>query len=301
MSREVLGQAPADAGEPLAPPHATGSPGSAARPRRLRRVLALAAAAVTGCTSGWLLAGTAETGNLTGSALGVTAQVVIWRPDFASARPLRGTLQVSVINAGARSVRVTGYDASVSAASIAGLERPAGIDAVPAGQTSTLALRVSVRCDGELPLRLPSLRLRLADGTQRPLPVLGGNAAVAGLCSSRRDQQLLVSDRRPHRDREYYGVLLRSPSGRPTRVQAARAGGYPISVAPLPSTIGAAGTMIWLTPPARCPQVWRTAGFPGGLDLDVDLPAGELTTVSVEVGPALARWLLDSGCPEGAT
>jgi hypothetical protein len=165
---------------------------------------------------------------------------------------------------------------------------------VPARETRTAVLEVAVGCRSPLPLNLPPLQVRTPDGALMSVVADGAGQVLADLCSAGPDVDHLIHQVGVSRDGTRLKVAVTAASGRTTVLHAIHAGGVPIEVRPLPSTVDGGIRTLWLEPPADCPPTWQRTGLPE--DLDVDVEVGANATVRIPVGYALAGWLLDGPC-----
>ena len=299
MSREVQGEAPADAvpGQRGLPHRAEAGvarlvPRQVFPPRRGRTAVLAGLVSLVGCLAGWTAAGAWAPENPTTPPEAVTATVRDVRADADSRpEPARARLVVDVANASSGAVVVVGHATSFDAASITGLE-PRNLR-IAAGASHAVEIEVAVACSGPAPLRSPALRIRRADGGIRPVPVTGASQALLAVCAAGSGQQLPLVIDKVWLDGRRLAVVMSSPSGRTTQVQAVRAGG--VALAASQATIAGEDTTIWLDPPGDCPQTWRSDGIPQQINLDVDV--GGPASLILPVGPALADWILDNSCP----
>jgi hypothetical protein len=299
MSREVQGEAPADAvpGQRGLPQRVEAGmarlvPRQVFPRKRSRTVMLAGVVSVVGCLTGWTAAGAWAPANPTNPPEAVTATVRDMRLDPDSRpEPARARLVIDVANASPGAVVVVGHATSFDAASVTGLE-PRALRIAP-GASRPVEVEVAVACSGPAPLRSPALRIRRADGGVRPVPVNGASQALLAVCAAGTGQQLpLVIDKAWLEGRRL-AVEMSVPSGRTTQVRAVRAGGVALSASQ--ATIAGEGTTIWLDPPVDCPQPWRSEGVPQQITLDVDV--GGPASLSLPVGPALADWILADSCP----
>lgn len=326
MSREVQGDAPADAAVGTAPrttglppddrppPAATGTfggpfagpfAGRAARvavgrilPGRLAdltrgrpsaALVALLTLLLTGAC-GWLAAGAWQPPAPPPPPEAVTAVALDARPETADPSPI-GLLRVQLRNAGDHPVDVVGYETPRYSAFITGLQ-PRRLT-VPAGAGRELLVRFGVSCGGTAPLDLPGLRVRRPDGGLRPVPLDGVAEALARFCSDSERLAPLVLDS-VRRDGDRLELRLRVPGGRTTRVDAASAGAVALDGSDLPTSVDGGGTTVWLSPPDRCPVRWQQTGIPRSLSLQADL--GGDATLTLRVGSLMSDWILDTAC-----
>jgi hypothetical protein len=300
MSREVQGDAPADAGVPVEAKPLPGPLGRMAAPRpgwrRTGAVLALITATSLAGLGGWTAAGAWQPPQPPPPPEAVTAVAIEATADAISRpNPVRGRMLVRLTNPGDHPVSVVGFEPARDATFITGLD-PRRLD-VPAGGSAEVLLQVGVRCGSAAVLDLPGLRIRRPDGGLRPLPLTGAPDALAQLCAAWPGQEPLVVDQ-VHRDFERLAVVLRSPGGRTTRVQSVLAGAVPLTVTALPITVDGGDTTIWLQPPGRCPARWQQTGIPERLMLGLDI--GGPAELSLRLGPALADWILATACRPGS-
>jgi hypothetical protein len=147
----------------------------------------------------------------------------------------------------------------------------------------------------------------LPDDQSRDVPVEAGSQALASVCAAsplplvtgvavpaRTDVALLLDGKR-------FRLSLLAPSGRTTRIVAVRAGRLELTGDPLPMTVDGTARAMWLDPPARCPEPVTAGGLPRSVQVDVDPGTGQTATVTVDVGDALAVWLLRGPCGAPAT
>jgi len=303
MSREVQGEAPDDA---RADPRTLQERMEAGAARlhlsgvvrhtgRRRTALLVALVCLAGGLGGWALAGAWSPATRAAEPDAVTATV---RDVVAEAGdrpvPTRGHLLVEVVNASAGTIVVTGHDVSYDAAQITGVV-PRILE-VPAAASRTLEVDVAVGCTGPAPLRSAPLRLRRMDGGIRPLPVNGASQALTTLCATAGGPQSPLVIHEAHPEGGRLALVMSAPSGRTTEVEAVRAGGVPLVTTQ--ATVAGASTTIWLEPPYDCPMAWRSTGIPQQVSLDVDV--GGPASLTLQVGPALADWLLATSCPGGS-
>jgi len=93
--------------------------------------------------------------------------------------------------------------------------------------------------------------------------------------------------------------VVRSRSGRPTRVVGLGAGSFRLRGRPTPATVDSQNRTIWVDRPSRCPAEWVDGGLPRTIDLDLDV--GAPATVSLDTGFALPRWLRAGACASTPT
>lgn len=299
MSREVQGEAPADAvpGQRGLPQRVeTGMarlvPRQGFPRKRGHTALLVGVVCVVGCLGGWTAAGAWAPANPPTPPEAVTATVRDMRLDPDSRpEPARARLVIDVVNASPGAVVVVGHATSFDAASITGLE-PRALK-IAAGASRAVEVEVAVACSGPAPLRAPALRIRRTDGGIRPVPVTGASQALLAVCAAGSGQQLPLVIDKVSLDGRRLAVVMSVPSGRTTQVQAVRAGG--VALAASQATIGGGDTTIWLDPPVDCPQAWRSDGVPQQITLDVDV--GGPGSLSLQIGPALADWILADSCP----
>jgi hypothetical protein len=299
MSREVQGEAPADAvpGQRGLPQRVEAGmarlvPRPAFPRKRGGTALMAGLVSVVGCLAGWAAAGAWAPTNATAPPEAITATVRDMRPDPDSRpEPARARLVVDVVNATPGAVAVVGHSTSFDAASITGLE-PRSLK-IAAGASRSVVLQVAVACSGPAPLRSPALRIRRADGGIRPVPVTGASQALLAVCAAGTAHQLPLVIDKVSLDGRRLALVMTSPSGRTTEVHAVRAGG--VALAATQATIAGGETTIWLDPPVDCPQAWRSEGVPQQVSVDVDV--GGPASITLPVGPALADWILADSCP----
>ncbi len=257
---------------------------------RARRVAVLVAALLA-AVGGWTWTGLARSAQALAGRGDTTAAVALVtgaRPGERESQVVRGVFDVTVRNVGGVPFQVRGTAASLGAVAVEAVD---GAGEVAPGASRQLLLHVWVSCASPLPLRLPALRLTGPDGGSGAV-VRGGAAVLAGWCAGVDRDLLELAGTTGDGDR--LRVVLRVPSGRTTRIDAVRAGGVLLSASPLPIWLGGQASTLWLTPPRPCPRAWSAGGLPTSVDLDADV--GGPATVSVAVGPDLARWLAEHGC-----
>ncbi len=339
MSREVVGEAPDDAGslmlrepprttsalppapggpvdlvEPVERPSTGPHPGDGLQPddlpprsRRRSRLLvaglgllALAGGAVFGWTASdaW---GGSSVHDVAARGTAASATVVMMSGRFDPQGQAHLDALIRVVNLGTLPIGITGWEVAYLAAQTDSVS-PVPLTVEP-GQSVLVRLAGRLVCTSPLPLSLPALTVRRADGSNRPLAIDGASAELARSCSGgrRAGQSLeLVSARR---DGARLRLVLDVPSGRTVRVLAMSAGTVVLTGRPLPGEVDGQTRTIWLDPPAGCAVPWRTQGIPRGLEVTLTGVADRAEVAGVggsvmhlDVGYELSRWLLDQAC-----
>jgi hypothetical protein len=222
--------------------------------------------------------------------------------------PIRTRVTIAVANHGADEIQVINPADAAAGVSVIDLEPP--VLTVRPGQVGQLNADIAVRCDQATPLLLPALRVELIDGVRSRLPV-GGSGLLQEACSRAAApiRPLAVSigagstGPTPSAKTQLAGgltIALSSPTGRPARVSAIRAGGVDLAATPLPVSVAAGAPVgVRLSAPGTCPVQWQVIGIPRTLEFDLaaSSPSGSVSTVQLPVGPVLTSWLLANSCP----
>jgi hypothetical protein len=333
VSREVVGDAPDDAGSLMLrePPRTTstlpprpagpvrlapggtdgigGQPGGLPRQRSPRRSRVLVSALgllalIGGAAFGWTASDAPGAGNVgddvtRGTAASATVVTMYGRFDVQGQVQL-DTL-VRVVNLGRLPIDITGSEVAYLAAQTDSVSRVPLM--VEAGGSALLRLASRLACASPLPLSLPPLTLRRADGLNRSLALDGARAELTRICSGGRASGRSLQVVSAGRDGERFRVMLDVPSGRTVRVLAMSAGNVALTGRPLPGDVDGQVRTIWLDPPTACAVSWRTQGIPRALDVretgvtdraEVAGVGGSL--LHLDIGYELSRWLLDRSC-----
>jgi hypothetical protein len=214
-----------------------------------------------------------------------------WSPGTVP-RTLAVGLTVVLVNAGASAVRVDGFTPSSTSAEVTDAHEPT---TVPPRSTRMLQVAAVVACVSARPLTLPPLDVTGSGGRRSVVAV--DSAAILSIACLRGGEPLLRTTSTTT-DGTTLSVDVLVPSGRPTRVDAVRAGGVQLTLLTPPGELSGAATTLTLVAPERCPDRWRTDGLPRSLAFDVDL--GGPATLQLEIGTELPRWLLATACREAA-
>jgi hypothetical protein len=324
VSREVAGDAPEELAPvvpevivpaPTVSPEATGHPvddtdpdqpdeetgpteplndgPDAAAPRGRRLAAAwIAALFLTAVLAGW--SGEAAWQGTASPSIGVNAAATVLeaRPSPTELIFPSADLWVRITNLGDGPLSFGGAQTSFDAGSIERIS-PARFT-MPAGGEAIVAVHAIVACGSPQPLRLPPLSVRGADLVRHSVPIDGGAAALARVCSGERPALHLLQLVRASQDAERLRLVIHSPSGRTTILRAVSAGGVPLGGIGSPVVIEGYDRSVWLDPPAACAPSWSVGGLPRSLDLDVD--AGGPSRISLATGAVLSSWLLAHAC-----
>jgi hypothetical protein len=269
---------------------------AAARPDRARvRVAWVVAALVAGVLAGRLGAGSWDgTQTVDPAPDGEVASAVVLDVRPAGGTPARTPvdLVVRVTSLDRTALVVVGGEAGFDAGTIESVV-PNGMRIDPGG-SGLVTVHAGIACGSRQPLRLGDLQVRRADHRIRTITITGASGALASLCDLQTPgaHPLALVSALP--DDTRMRLAVRSPTGRTTRVTAIGVDGVPFTGRPLPATVGAQQTEIWLNRPASCPAAWVNGGLPRTVDVDLD--AGGPATVTLDVGFALARWLRAGPC-----
>jgi hypothetical protein len=260
-----------------------------------RRAAALLALLVLGTGTGWLGAGAwASTQDEQDTQRGPAAAAVVIdvRPSSGTAVRTGADVVVQINNLGRSLLTLNGAEASFDAGEIT-LVTPQGLQ-VPQGGSAMAVLHAAVACGSPQPLRLPALQLRGSDGLLRSVAVDGSAAALAVICELQPPAVHLLELVSVSPDGARLRLQVSSPTGRTTQVVAISAGGVALSGRPVPGTVDALERTIWLDQPKGCPAEWLLGGLPRTVDLRLD--SGGDSTVSLDLGFAMARWLRAGAC-----
>jgi hypothetical protein len=213
-------------------------------------------------------------------------------------QPAKIQVSVTISNDGAQEVQVSGPAGSSDGVDVQWLGP--GVLIVPAHQVRELNADTLLNCARPAALALPALRLELNNGDQRELRV-GGSGALLEACTQAGPgaRPLAVSPEHQIADGQFT-IRLSSPTGRPVRVTAIRAGGVPLRGTGLPVQIaGPASGQVRLSAPDSCSIPWLVTGIPTSLTFDLapDSPTGSTASLDLPLGPQLASWLLENSCP----
>jgi len=321
----VVGDAPDDTGtpllreparpssavvfDPIPQPRADdeASPAGLTGPRRgsRARVAVLGLLALTaGAFFGWTASdawGAGREHNDVSLGTAASATVVTMTGRFDDLGQSQLDALVRVVNLGTLPIEITGAQVAYLAAQTDSVSQvPLLVDP---GRTALVRLAGRLACASPLPLSLPALTLRRADGLTRPLPVDGATAELTRICSTGRASgqtlQLVSADR----DGDRLRLVLDVPSGRTVRVIGVSAGTVALTGRPVPGEVDGQPRAIWLDPPTSCAVPWRTQGLPRSLDValtgvaDRTDVSGVGAVVHLDVGYTLSSWLLDHACP----
>jgi len=272
-------------------------PGPASRPgwTPARRAATLLAALVIGAGSGWFGSGawgSTQDERATQRGPAAAAVVIDVRPSSGTAVRTGADLIVQITNLGRSLLTLNGAEASFDAGEITSVT-PVGLQ-VPPGSGAMAVVHAAIACGSPQPLRLPAVQLRGSDGVLRSIAVDGAAAALAQVCEQQPPAVRLLELVDTSVDGARLRLQVSSPTGRTTQVTGISARGVPLSGRPVPGTVDALGRTIWLDPPTTCPQEWLLGGLPRTVDLRLD--SGGDSTVSLDVGFALAHWLRANAC-----
>jgi len=283
--------------------------------RRRRAAVVLVLAALSGAAFGWNGAGSwreAQEREVLLQSAGAAAAVVALDASVGGldavdeARGVRSAaLTVSILNLGGVPLQVSGRSDSLSAVRIR-FVNPSGASVGPRARL-TVRVVVEVACSSPQALRVPPLQITSPDGLVRDIPLDATAPALGDLCTENINGTAALIEGAAARtgtdvgdlvDDGRFRVSVRAPSGRTTRVVGVRAGGLELTGDPLPATVDGTARVLWLEQPRACDPSVSRSGLPRSLDVDVDGGAGQTATVRVQIGDALARWLLDGPCGE---
>jgi hypothetical protein len=262
---------------------------------RRRRAAALLAALVLGSGVGRLGSGvwdSTQDEQNTQRGPSAAAVVIDVRPSSGTAVRIGADLVVRISNLGRSLLTLNGAEASFDAGEITTVTPP-GLQ-VPPGASAIAVLHSAIACGSPQPLRLPPVQLRGGDGVLRSVTVDGSAAALALVCELQPPAVHLIELMNTSVDGARLRLQVNSPTGRTTQVTGISAGGVPLSGRPIPGTVDALGRTIWLDPPTSCAQEWLLGGLPRTVDLRLD--SGGDSTVTLDLGFALARWLRAGAC-----
>lgn len=310
MSREELGDDDARSAVPsqrvplLAPPAPAPDPStdvpadlSPAARRRIRAAL-LAVVLVLAGTTGWI-GGRAWGGSVDPDA--VLDGPIAWAA-VVGTRPLGGSgnralveVVVRVTNLGRTPLILTGAEASFDAGAIE-VVSPDSLPIPPGGTVDAVA-RASVACRSPQPLRLYPLQVRRSDHSLHSIEIVGSAAALTRVCHAQGPTSEVLTLVRVTEDGERLRLVVRSPTGRTTKVTGVHAGGVTFTGRPLDGAFDARERIIWLDRPRTCPSEWLSGGLPRTLTFELD-PGGP-AALNLDAGYALARWLRAGPCAGG--
>ena len=296
----------ADADPDSRPADQTATTPGRGRRRRSRAIaaatglLALAAGAAFGWTAGdaW---GAGREHNDVNRGTAASATVVTMTGRFDPLGQSQLDALVRVVNLGTLPIGITGSQVAYLAAQTDTVSQ-VPLTMAP-GETALVRLSGHLACSSPLPLGLPALTLRRADGLERALPVDGATAELTRICSSGAASGQSLQLVSAGQDGDRLRLVFDVPSGRTVRVIGISAGEVALTGRPLPGEVDGQPRAIWLDPPASCAVPWRTQGVPRALDVDLTGVAdrsevsGVGARVHLDVGYTLSSWLLDHACP----
>jgi hypothetical protein len=222
----------------------------------------------------------------------IWAVVVNARPHGQSGFRTLADIAVRVTNVSREQVTLTGAETTFDAGGVESVTPDS--HPIPAGTSTDAVAHAAVECDSTKPLRLYPLQFRHTDHTLATVQVLGAAAALTDICQAQEPQSRVLTFDQAQSDGERLRFLLRSPTGRATKVLGLRAAGVTLTGHPLGSAVDKSGHPLWINPPRVCPVQWLRAGIPRLITLDVD--AGGPATVEVDTGYEFARWLRAGAC-----
>jgi hypothetical protein len=183
-------------------------------------------------------------------------------------QPVRVLVSIAVLNEGADPIRVLG-----TADGGAGVD-PISLDpldlSVDGGQVGRLNATLALDCRAPHTLRLPDVRIARLDAVRHTIAV-GGSGLLLEACarSASRTRPLAITNIR--QDGGQLVLDVSSPTGRPARISAVRAGGVPLPAADLPLDVVSPAT-VRLDAPRGCPREWLVGGIPSTVDVDLATP-----------------------------
>lgn len=268
-----------------------------------RRLIGLSLVGLLALAIGYLGQNSWGVGSAASAATGATVTDVIG--GSGSRNPVRAKVSVAVTNRGSQQIRVLKPDLPGDGTAVLSLS-PSELRVDP-GAIGRVDADVSLRCDLPEPLRLPDLRMELRNGTLWGLPVSGSGMMVEACSRAASAFRPLVGAlaRRPTGG-ERLTVRLHSPTGRRFDVPQIRAGGVVLTMSPATVALtGKTPVVVHLTAPKSCPVQWQIPGIPSALSVDLRPPASSRpsrtaefgATVWLQLGPAVASWLLATSCP----
>jgi hypothetical protein len=224
------------------------------------------------------------------------AVVLETRPRGESGTRALVDVVVQVTNLDRTPVTLTGAETTFDAGAIEAVA-PDSLALRP-GAGERVTVHAAVGCRSPLPLRLFPLQFRRVDHTLVTVPISGATAALAAVCETQGPTAQVLTLTRAAPDGDRLALMLRSPTGRTTKVLAVRAAGVAFTGRPL-GVIDGNESILWLDPLPTCPADWRTAGLPRSITVDID--AGGPATLDLDTGYALARWLRTGPCAGSRT
>ncbi len=279
-----------------------------------RRLIGLSLVGLLALAIGYLGQNSWGVGSAASAATGAIVTDVIG--SAGSRNPVRAKVSVAVTNRGSQQIRVLKPDLPGDGTAVLSLS-PSELRVDP-GAIGRVDADVSLRCDLPEPLRLPDLRMELRNGTLWGLPVSGSGMMVEACSRAASAFRPLVGAlaRRPAGTSPATGtsptggerltVRLHSPTGRRFDVPQIRAGGVVLTMSPATVALtGKTPVVVHLTAPKSCPVQWQIPGIPSALSVDLRPPASSRpsraaefgATVWLQLGPAVASWLLATSCP----
>jgi hypothetical protein len=220
------------------------------------------------------------------------ATTVDARPRGESARRVLADVTIRITNLSRTPVTLTGAAATFDAGSIEAVTPDSVV--IPVGASAETVAHASIACRAPQPLRLYPLQIRRDDHSLVTVRIIGDAAALTRICDAQAPDTRILAIVRTDEDGDRLELVLRSPTGRNTRVTALRAGGVTLTDHPPDDPVDGREHVFWLERPRSCPIEWLSTGLPRTVELDVD--TGGPATVTLDTGYVLARWLRAGPC-----